>query len=81
MKAAKRLDRMAKAVILGLIVAMFVFAPLGVMPVSADGLSNGQPGVPPDTTQKMPAIDDPAEADDPLVTSSLYLSVLRFVDL
>lgn len=81
MKAARKLERMAKGVILGLLVATFVFAPLGVIPVSADGGSNGQPSEPTDTTRKMPSIDDPTEAYEPLVTSSLYLIVLRFVDI
>ena len=81
MKAARRLEGLAKRAILGLLVATFVFAPLSVMPVSADGGSNGQPGVPPDTTMKMPASDEPVEVYDPLVTSTLYLSVLRFIEL
>ena len=78
MKAAKRFEGLAKTVILGLIVATFVFAPLGVM---ADGLSTGNPVTPPDTTLNMPVIDDPAEASEPLVTVSVYLSFLRVIGL
>ena len=78
MKVAKRFEELAKAVILGLIVATFVFAPLGVM---ADGLSTGQPVTPPDTTLHMPAIDDPVAASEPLITASVYLSFLRVIGL
>ena len=82
MKAAKKLGGLAKAVVLTALVATILFAPLGVMPVSADGGSNGQPGQLPDSTaQKMPTIVDPTEVSEPLFTASLYLTVLRFVEL
>jgi ABC-type phosphonate transport system ATPase subunit len=78
MKVAKRFEGLAKTVILGLIVAAFAIAPLGVM---ADGLSTGQPGQPTDSTLTMPVIDDPTAAYEPIVMSSVYLSLLRLIDL
>jgi hypothetical protein len=82
MKAARRFEGLAKAVILGLIVATFVFAPLGVVPVSADGGSIGQPGDPPkDSTLNGAVIINPDVANESLMTSIDYLSLLRFIDL
>lgn len=79
MKAAKWLNKSAMVLVLCLLVATFILSPLGVMPVNADSGSNGQPGTPPDTTQKMPAVSDPVAADEPLITTSLYLTALSFI--
>lgn len=81
MKAAKRFEGLAKVVVFGLIVATFVFAPLGMVAQSSDGGSNGQPGVPPpDTTLHCPAIGDPGVVDGTLLDASVTLTLLRFVD-
>jgi hypothetical protein len=80
MKTAKRLNGMAKALLLGLLVATFVLAPASVVPVIADGSSGGHPVDPPtDSTGLSYVDDDLVAADDVLLTSQL-LNSLRFVD-
>lgn len=80
MKAAVWTNGIGKALILGLIVAAFVLAPFGAVHVNADGASGGQPGTPPDSTLDKPALVDPSEAYEPLVTASTSLTLLRFIE-
>jgi hypothetical protein len=81
MQAARGLYVVSRVLALGLLVIAFVLAPLTVVPVSADGGGSGNPGIPPDTTRPKSVVDDPTAADETLVTASLYLTVLRFVEL
>lgn len=80
MKVAKQFQDLAKVIIFGVLVATFVFAPFGVATVSADGGSNGQPGVPPqDTSHHGLSIGGIPQADEPLLTETVTLTLLRFV--
>ena len=82
MRAAERLNGMMKVLLLGLLVATFVLAPASVVPVIADGGSNGQPGPPPtDSTLHGYIVDDPVVAPETLDTVSQILTALRFVEL
>jgi hypothetical protein len=82
MKAAKRFGDLAKVIIFGLLVATFVFAPLGVVTVRADGGSTGQPGIPPaDTTHRDLSIGTIPPADDSPLIESVSLTLLRFIVL
>ena len=80
MKAAVWHDGIVRALILGLIVAVFVLAPITAVRVNADGASGGQPGTPPDSTLDKPLIADPGTAYEPLVTVSTGLTLLRFIE-
>jgi hypothetical protein len=78
MKAANSFNVVIRTLVFGLIVAVMVFAPLGA--VSADGGGTGHPP-PQDSTDVRPYIADPGEAYEPLITETIALSILRFVDL
>jgi len=80
MKAARRIEDLAKVVILGLLLATFVFAPFGVVAVNADGGSNGQPLDPPtDSTLDGAGVGElPPDGDASLVSLSADLTLLRF---
>ena len=81
MQVVTRLSVVGRALVLCVLVATFLLAPLSVAPVSADGGGSGVPGVPPDSTGLASYIDDFEEADEVLIYYLTFWGLLHWLDL